>query len=149
MTELRGRIRGLGQRPAAARFEEARALLAAAEAALQEWRASYEAPIQALRDDVAALGLGAGPTLRQSLVDETRAIELRIAEHGTAVAQLAEVKQTSADLHLRLDRVNTEIAARESQAGTLATVLAELRDQASEGICPVCGRFAFARGVAV
>ena len=140
LTELRGRIRGLSQRPTAARLEETRSSVAAADVAVQEWRVSYEAPIQALRDDVAALGLDSDPILRQSLLEETRAIGLRLAEHDSAVAQLAEGRQNVADLQRQLDEINTEISARESQAGTLATGLATLRDQASENICPVCER---------
>ena len=140
LTELRGRIRGLSQRPTAARLEEARASAAAADAAVQEWRASYEAPIQALRENIAALGLDTDPTLRQSLLDETRAVGLRLAEHDAAVAQLAEGRQNVADLNRQLESINTEISAGESRAGTLATGLATLRDQASEDICPVCDR---------
>lgn len=140
LTELRGRIRGLALRPTAARLNEARASVAAADAAVQEWRASYEFPIQALRDDVAALGLGTDPTLRQSLSEETSAIELRLAEHDAAVAQQAEGRQNVADLQRRLERVNTEISVGESRAGMLAAGLAALRDQALEDICPVCDR---------
>ena len=140
LTELRGRIRGLALRPTAARLNEARASVTAADAAVQEWRASYEVPVQALRDDVAALGLGTDPTIRQSLSEETRVIELRLAEHDAAAAQLAEGRQNAVDLHRRLESVNAEISAGESRAGTLATGLAALRDQASEDICPVCDR---------
>lgn len=140
LTELRGRIRGLALRPTAARLNEARASVAAADAAVQEWRASYEFPIQALRDDVAALGLGTDPTLRQSLSEETRAIELRLAEHHAAVAQQAEGRQNVADLQRRLESVNTEISVGESRAGMLAAGLAALRDQALEDVCPVCDR---------
>ena len=100
----------------------------------------YEAPIQALRDDVAALGLGSDPTLHQSLSEETTAIEFRLAQHGAAAAQLTEGRQTVANLQRQLESVNTQIAAGESRAGTLATGLVALRDQASEGICPVCDR---------
>ena len=140
LTELRGRIRSLAERPTAARLEEARASATAADAAVQEWRATYEAPIQALRDDVAALGLDTDPTFQQSLLDEIRAIGLRLAEHDAAVAELAEGRQNLAELQLQLDGINTEISAREAQAGTLATGLATLRDYASEDICPVCDR---------
>ena len=100
----------------------------------------YEAPIQALRDDVAALGLGSDPTLHQSLSEETTAIEFRLAQHGAAAAQLTEGRQTVANLQRQLESVNTQIAAGESRAGTLATGFVALRDQASEGICPVCDR---------
>ena len=140
LRELRGRIRGLAQRPTAARLNEARSSVAAADAAVQAWRASYEVPIQALRDDVTALGLGTDPTVRQSLSEETEAIELRLAEHDAAVAQLAEGRKNVADLQRRLESVNSEISAGESRAGTLATGLAALRDQASENMCPVCDR---------
>lgn len=140
LTELRGRIRGLAQRPTAALLEEVRASASAADAAFQEWRSSYEAPIQDLRDDVAALGLDADPILRQSLSEEIGALRLRLAEHDVAVAQLAEGRQNVADLQHQLDGINTEISTRESRAGTLATGLATLRDQASEDICPVCDR---------
>lgn len=140
LTELRGRIRGLAQRPTAARLNEARASVAAADAAVQEWQGLYEGPIESLRDGVAALGLGSDPTLRQVLSEETRTIELRVAEHAAAVAQLAAGRQNAADLQRQLEGVNTEISARESRAGTLATGLAAIRDQASEDICPVCDR---------
>lgn len=140
LTELRGRIRGLAQRPTAARLNAARASVAAAEATAQEWRALYEGPIESLHDDAAVLGLDSDPTLRQVLSEETKAIERRIAEHDAAVAQLAEGKQNVADLQRQLERVNTEISARESRAGTLATGLAAIRDQASQDICPVCDR---------
>ena len=140
LTELRGRIRGLAQRPSAARLNEARASVAAADAAVEEWRALYEGPIESLRDGVSALGLGSEPTLQQVLAEESRTIELRIAEHSTAVAQLDVDRQHVADLQRQLESVNTQISARESRAGTLATGLAAIRDQASEGICPVCDR---------
>lgn len=140
LTELRGRIRGLAQRPSAARLNDARASVAAANEAVEEWRASYEGPIESLRDGVAALGLGSDPTLQQVLAEETRTIELRIAEHSAAVAQLDVDRQNVANLQRQLESVNTEISARESRAGTLATGLAAIRDQASENICPVCDR---------
>ena len=140
LKELRGRIRGLAQRPTTERFSEARSSAEAADAALKEWRASHETPIQSLRDDVAALDLGTDPTLRQSLSEETRAMELRLAKHDAAVVQLAEGRKNVSDYQRRLENVNTKISVGEARAGTLATGLAALRDQASDNICPVCDR---------
>ena len=140
LLELRGRIRGLRSRPAAARLNEARAAAAAAEAAAEEWRTSYETPIAALQNDVASLGIDTPRGISESLVAETRALERRLAEHESASKQVEFLGQYVTELRHELEKVNADISRAEARAGSFATGLAALREQISGENCPVCNR---------
>ena len=140
LIELRGRIRGLSSRPAAARLSEARAATAAATAAAEEWCTSYEAPIASLRSDTGSLGIDTARGMSESLSAEAGALDRRLAEHESASRQMDVVVQHVNKLRGQLEKVNADISRAETRAGSLATGLAALREEISGEVCPVCDR---------
>ena len=140
LIELRGRMRGLGSRPATERLNEARAAAAAATAAAEEWRTTYEAPVAALRSDIASLGIESGRGLAESLAAEAGALERRLMEHESTKKHMGVAAQNVIDLRGQLEAVDVEISRAEMRAGSLATGLAALREAISGDLCPVCGR---------
>ena len=140
LIELRGRIRGIVARPAAARLNEARAAVAATNAAAEQWRTSYEAPIAALRSDVISLGIEIDREISDSLALEASALERRLAEHKSASSKMGVAVENANKLQAQLEVVKANISKAETRAGSLATGLAALRNEISGDHCPVCDR---------
>ncbi|MDE0269367.1 MAG: AAA family ATPase [Acidimicrobiaceae bacterium] len=140
LIELRGRIRVLGSLPVAQRINEARAAAVSAVAAIDEWRSSYEAPVTALQNDVASLGIEADGGLAQPLTTETATLEHRLAKHESACTRTGIVTQNVNNLQCQLEAINVHISKTETRTGSLASGLLALRKQVTGDLCPVCNR---------
>lgn len=140
LIELRGRIRGHTSRPSTSRLNEARAAAAAASSAVEAWRTAHDAPIAALRSEVASLDIETSSGLSESLLAEASALERRLVEHGAASRQIDAVVQHMDNLRGELENTTAGITSLEKRAGALTTGLATLRDEISGEICPVCDR---------
>jgi exonuclease SbcC len=140
LTALGGRIEGLASRPSAIGLEDARARVAEAATALQQWRAKYEAPIARWREDVAALQIDGLVEPATALGDELSKLDSSFARQQAVAADMKGMEERLAVHEATLAALQTEITEAEQQAGSLAAALSALREHATDNICPACDR---------
>ena len=140
LTVLGGRVQGLAKRAGVARLEEAKAAAAAAVAKYEGWHNEYQGPMAEIRSDAATLGLESDVPLGAVLDREIQRCDRQLARQEQIAVKVAELTSNVAGHASTLTAIDEEIAYAEVRAGSLASGLALLRDEATDDVCPVCDR---------
>lgn len=140
ITALGGRIEGISTRPSAMRLEDAKAAVAHAAAAYQQWRDGYGPAIDTWRKDAAGLGIPSSSDPAAVINDLIQRVDRQIARQGEFTAETSRLQNQLAEQRATLHTLQDQLTDAQEHAGSLVEGLAALREHASDDVCPVCDR---------
>ena len=150
LSELRGRLNALANRPSHIRIEEAKRRQQDAVQAYDSWAAKQEPALRKLLSAATSLGAMTVVTDRSVTEEVERLADVldltlkklsgEIDLQEKVVKQMGEVGQQIGSIRERMQSLDAEIKRSEERVGNVVTTLARLRQELVGEICPVCDR---------
>jgi exonuclease SbcC len=142
LVALSGRIAAITERQSTARLDAARENLEATRVELERWRASEEAAVLAVQQEVAALVPKAAGDFASIVENELQAAGRMIDRQSKLEEQIGQVQARDAANGARLTELTDRLSAEQEMAGSLVEGLAAIRASMPDNndLCTVCDR---------